>query len=201
MEQVKRMMDVNFFGTFAVTQAVVRAMKQRGSTGSDREGIIVLTSSQGGLLGIYGFTAYAAAKAALIKFGEALHMEVVPHGLSVTVCVPPDTDTPGFVAENVSKPTETRLLSEAAGLFSAEAVAKNLVNDALSGRFYSTVGMEGFMLTTLCAGMGPLTHFTDFCAQVFLTGVFRIISAFVLFNFSRIVRAEQRSRASSKRKE
>lgn len=86
----QRMMDVNFFGTFSVTQAVVRHMKQRESrvdassdvsssstaASSDRQGIIVLTSSQGGLLGIYGFTGYAAAKAALIKFGEALHMEV-----------------------------------------------------------------------------------------------------------------------------
>lgn len=43
---------------------------------SGRNGVIVLTSSQGGLLGVYGFTAYAAAKAALIKFAEALHMEV-----------------------------------------------------------------------------------------------------------------------------
>lgn len=70
------MMDVNFFGTFAVTQAVVRRMKQREHKGNERRGIVVLTSSQGGLLGIYGFTAYAAAKAALIKFAEALHMEV-----------------------------------------------------------------------------------------------------------------------------
>ena len=45
-------------------------------------------------------------------------------------------------------------------------MAKNLVRDALSGRFYSTVGIESFMLTTLCAGMGPLVSFGDFCAQV-----------------------------------
>ncbi|XP_018022688.1 3-ketodihydrosphingosine reductase-like isoform X2 [Hyalella azteca] len=202
MQEVKRMMDVNFFGTFAVTQAVVRRMKQRSVSDSrERQGIVVLTSSQGGMLGIYGFTAYAAAKAALIKFAEALHMEVQTSGLSVTVSVPPDTDTPGFEKENVSKPTETRLVSETAGLFSAEVVAKSLVRDALAGRFYTTVGIEGFMLTTLCAGMGPITYFWDFFAQVFLTGVFRFISSFFLLNFDHIVRKEYAKRMNDKKRE
>ena len=71
------MMDVNFHGTFAVTQAVVKRMKQLPPPSPDtRRGIVVLTSSQGGLFGFYGFSAYAASKAAVIKFGEALHMEV-----------------------------------------------------------------------------------------------------------------------------
>jgi len=35
----------------------------------------------------------------------------------VTVSVPPDTDTPGFTKENVAKPTECKLISEAGGLF------------------------------------------------------------------------------------
>ena len=41
-----------------------------------------------------------------------------PRGVSVTVCVPPDTDTPGFETENLGKPEECRILSESAGLFS-----------------------------------------------------------------------------------
>ncbi len=44
---------------------------------------------------------------------------------------PPDTDTPGFAEENKDKPEETRLISEAAGLFSPETVAKTLLNDSL----------------------------------------------------------------------
>ncbi|KAF2361590.1 Short-chain dehydrogenase/reductase SDR [Trinorchestia longiramus] len=202
MSEVKRMMDVNFFGTFSVTQAVVRRMKQREcSSNSERRGIIVLTSSQGGLLGIYGFTAYAAAKAALIKFAEALFMEVQPCGLTVTVSVPPDTDTPGFEKENVSKPTETKLISESAGLFSADAVGKRLVKDALAGRFFSTVGIEGFMLTTLCAGMGPVTYLWDFVAQIFLSGIFRFISSFFLLDFGRIVKREYNKRMNDKKRE
>ena len=44
---------------------------------------------------------------------------------------PPDTDTPGFVAENRDKPEETRLISESAGLFTPNQVAKALLNDSL----------------------------------------------------------------------
>lgn len=40
-----------------------------------------------------------------------------PHEITVTVCYPPDTQTPGFQEENKTKPVETRLISEAAGLF------------------------------------------------------------------------------------
>ena len=40
-----------------------------------------------------------------------------PLGITVTVGLPPDTDTPGFVEENKSKPRETKLISESAGLF------------------------------------------------------------------------------------
>ena len=37
---------------------------------------------------------------------------------------PPDTDTPGFAIENQTKPEETHLLSETAGLFSPSVVAR-----------------------------------------------------------------------------
>ena len=49
----------------------------------------------------------------------------------MTVSYPPDTDTPGFAEENKDKPEETRLISESAGLFSPETVAKALLNHSL----------------------------------------------------------------------
>ena len=48
-------------------------------------------------------------------------------------------------------------------------VAKKLVDDALQGNFTSTVGFEGFMLTTMCAGMGPITDSLSFLSQVQVT--------------------------------
>ncbi|XP_045105851.1 3-ketodihydrosphingosine reductase-like [Portunus trituberculatus] len=189
---VKELIDVNLMGSFTVTQEVVRGMKQRAEGGA-----VVFTSSQGGLVGLYGFTAYSAAKAAVVKLAEALHMELKPHGITVTVCYPPDTQTPGFEEENKTKPVETRLISEAAGLFTPEQVAKKLVDDALQGNFSSTVGFEGFMLTTLCAGMGPITDSLSLLSQVFLTGLFRLISAFYLWSFSNLIRREHEKKIAA----
>jgi hypothetical protein len=35
-----------------------------------------------------------------------------------------------------------------------------------AGNFYSTVGAEGFMLTTLCAGMTPVSSVLELVTQV-----------------------------------
>ena len=55
-------------------------------------------------------------------------MELKAHDIYVCVAYPPDTDTPGFAEENKTKPEECRLISETAGLFSAQQVAKGFPN-------------------------------------------------------------------------
>ena len=37
--------------------------------------------------------------------------------ITVTVSVPPETDTPGYLEQNKDNPIETDLISKAAGLF------------------------------------------------------------------------------------
>lgn len=128
-EQIAQQMQVNYFGTVYPIRAIIAEMKARN------EGVIVLTSSQAGLLGIFGFTAYSASKFALRGFAEALDMEVRPCNISVTVSLPPDTDTPGYITENQGKPKETFVISEAAKLYQPEEVAIKLLDDALVGHF------------------------------------------------------------------
>lgn len=125
MKDSEFMMDLNFFGTFKTIKYVLPKMKAAG------DGIIVLTSSQGGLLGLYGYGAYAAAKFALRGFAETLAMETSNKGIYVTLSLPADTDTPGFEIENKSKPEITKILSEAGGLAKPEDVAKQVLYDAL----------------------------------------------------------------------
>lgn len=124
-EQIAQQMQVNYFGTVYPIRSIIAEMKARN------EGVIVLTSSQAGLLGIFGFTAYSASKFALRGFAEALDMEVRPCNISVTVSLPPDTDTPGYIMENQGKPKETFVISEAAKLYQPEEVAIKLLDDAL----------------------------------------------------------------------
>lgn len=81
--------------------------------------------------GIFGYTAYSSTKFALRGLAESLAMELQPHGVSVTLCFPPDTDTPGFAIEEQSKPMETKAISQVAKLVQPEVVAEKAFEDAL----------------------------------------------------------------------
>ncbi|XP_057321811.1 3-ketodihydrosphingosine reductase [Microplitis mediator] len=182
IDNLKWMINLNLMGTYYCTKAVIPRMK------SAKDGIIVITSSQAALLGIFGYSAYCSSKFALRGLAESLAMEVNPHNVSVTLCLPPDTDTPGFAIEELSKPLETKLISESAGLVSPEVVAKQLIADACAGKFFSTVGFEGFILTTLSAGMSPVSSIAELFVQFLTMGLLRIVGAFYLFSFQRIIK-------------
>jgi len=179
-EDFKRLMDINFFGSVYVTKACIPSMKKKG-------GHIVFTSSQAGLLGIYGFSAYAASKFALRGLAETLAMELKPFKIFVTLSCPPDTDTPGFAEEEKQKPEITREISKTAGLVPAEVVASGLVADMLKGKFLSTIGFESAIVRIVCAGMSPVTSLSELLIQVHTMGILRLAGFFFLKSFDTIV--------------
>lgn len=190
----RQMMDLNYFGSVRLTQLLLPAMKRAES------GLIIFVSSQAGLIGVFGFTAYTAAKFAIRGFAEALDMEVKAHGVGVTVAFPPDTDTPGFAEEEKGKPEETKLISQSGGLFHPDTVAKSILSDALRGRFYSSPGLDGWMLTNVCAGM---THGSLFevLVQGLLLGPLRIVGWAYRQYFYAIIRKCRAKRNSEKKSE
>ncbi|ELK35468.1 3-ketodihydrosphingosine reductase [Myotis davidii] len=113
---------------------------------------------------------------------------VKPYNVYVTVAYPPDTDTPGFAEENKTKPLETRLISETTSICTPEQVAKQIVKDAIQGNFNSSVGSDGYMLSSLTCGMSPVTSITEGLQQVVTMGLFRMISLFYLGSFDNIIR-------------
>ena len=148
----ERSMAVNYFGTLYALKAVVPGMKSRGS------GSVVLISSGAGLVGLFGYTAYAPAKFAVRGLAEALRAELKPAGVRVTLVYPPDTDTPQLAAENLTKPIETKALTAEAGLWLADAVARVTLEGMERGSFVVT---PGFPLTALNLLHGLLAPF--FC--------------------------------------
>ncbi|XP_033224468.1 3-ketodihydrosphingosine reductase [Belonocnema kinseyi] len=194
-ESLKLMVDLNFLGTFYCIKAVVPSMKSR------KEGIIVLTSSQAACLGIFGYSAYCSTKFSLRGLAESISMELFPYNISVTLSLPPDTDTPGFATEELTKPLETKLIGKTAGLFKSEDVANKLFKDALAGKFFSIIGFESFILTTLTAGMSPFTSWCEVIMQSMLMGLLRIVGAFYLVSFQRIVLNCLKTRDQSKKSE
>ena len=76
-----------------------------------RRGSFVGVSSAAGLVGVFGYTAYAPTKFAVRGFLESLRGELLPYGIHVGCSFPPDTDTPQLEDENRYKPKETKAIS------------------------------------------------------------------------------------------
>nr|XP_058897283.1 3-ketodihydrosphingosine reductase isoform X1 [Kogia breviceps] len=94
-------------------------------------------------------------------------------------------------------PLETRLISETTSVCKPEQVAKQIVKDAIQGNFNSSIGSDGYMLSSLTCGMAPVTSITEGLQQVVTMGLFRTIALFYLGSFDSIVRRCMMQRAKS----
>ncbi len=134
-EQLSHTMRLNLHGSWSTVRALLPHMKQRGGT-------IVNTSSLAGIIGVFGYTDYCAAKFAVIGFSEALRSELKRYGIRVFVLCPPDTDTPGLAAEGKSKPPETTAVAAGARVMSADAVASELLRGMERRRLLIISGID-----------------------------------------------------------
>ncbi len=149
LEVFHNLMDVNYFGTVHVTQALLPAMIAR------RSGSIVNISSVAGFMGVFGYSAYGATKYAVRGYSEVLRAELKPYGIHVAIAFPPDTDTPQLAYENEFKPMETKELAGNAGVMSAEAVGETILKGISSKRFAILPGSESqtfYVLSGLLGG-------------------------------------------------
>lgn len=90
METIRRLMEINFFGSIGLTKAVLPGMIEQQS------GHVVVISSVMGKLGTRHRSAYAASKHALHGWFDCLRQEMYEHNIDVTlVC-------PGFVKTNIT---------------------------------------------------------------------------------------------------
>jgi 3-dehydrosphinganine reductase len=122
-------MEVNYFGALNLVMPASTRMAARGA------GRIVLVSSAAAFVGVTGYSAYAPGKFALRGLGEILRVELGARGVCVSVAFPPDTRTPLLERELTTRPPISSRMAAAGGLFSAEAVAANIIADAMKGRF------------------------------------------------------------------
>ena len=81
MDVGAQIFSTNYFGPVRLTRELLPGLRAAG------RGRIVVVSSQGGVRGMPGISAYSAAKGALERWAEALAHEVAPFGLGVTVLV------------------------------------------------------------------------------------------------------------------
>ncbi|VVD03289.1 unnamed protein product [Leptidea sinapis] len=180
VDDIKHMIDLNYFGTAYPTKYVLPGMKKRN------EGLIVFVSTEAALLGIYGYSAYGAAKWAIRGLAESIFMELVGTNVRLTLAFPPDTDTPGFKNEELTKPKETKLISGSGGLHCPEEVGRKMMYDALNGKSYSVFGLSGHLLSLMsCANIDSVTQVL---LQIVSMGLLRAVVVMTMISFHKIVR-------------
>ncbi len=152
----REMMEVNYFGTLYAIRAVVPQMIAR------RLGAVVAISSMAGLMGVFGYTAYAPAKFAVRGLMESLRQEMKPYNITLSIAYPPDTDTPQLAYENQFKPQETTRIAGTIKPISAEQMARSIVRGIIKRRFAITADTQSAMLVRLSGVVAPvLNHMFD----------------------------------------
>lgn len=133
------LMKTNVYGVRETVAAVLPHMKGRG-------GHMVLVSSEAGLIGMYGYTAYAASKYAVVGLAECLRAEFRRHKIAVSVVCPPEVKTPFLEWETATIPPETRMVKSFAGLLTPEVVARATVRGIRRGKFLIIPGVMARLL-------------------------------------------------------
>ncbi len=115
LDDMERVMRVNYGGALAITKALLPQMVERG------RGWLVFVASVAGKIASPEESAYAASKFALVGLAGALSLEVEEAGVHVLTVCPGVIRTPFFDAEALARmpPVSRRQMVEPAGLVDA----------------------------------------------------------------------------------
>jgi 3-dehydrosphinganine reductase len=152
VEYYERSMQVNYLGTVYAVKAVLPDMIKR------RRGHVVLISSGAGVLGFFGYTSYCPTKFALRGLGQALHSELNPHGIDVSVVYPADVDTPQLAYELKIRPEEANRIAGQAKPVQPEVVARSILNGIRRRRFAISSNLEVWLLVRLSGLIEPIMN-------------------------------------------
>ena len=141
LEVDRKIMEINYFGTIALTKAILPVMMQQKS------GHIAVTSS---IVGKFGFplrSAYSASKHALHGFFETLRAELVDYNIHVSMIIP------GRILTNISVNAITKngekygLLDDGqANGMTAEEAAQKILNAMKKKRKEILVGKKEVLM-------------------------------------------------------
>jgi len=135
-EEFDWLVNTNLAGSREVARTVLPAMIERGS------GQIAFVSSMAGLMGVYGYSAYATSKFALSGFTQALRQELIGTGVSVNLVCPPEVDTPMVAAEAATVLPQTRFIKDLVGTLPPDVAARKIARGLARNQ---TVIIPGFM--------------------------------------------------------
>ena len=139
-ESMQKLLQINLFGTFFLTQAAAKQMVSQGHGGS-----ILLTSSVTGHTAHPFLAAYGMTKAGIDQLAKNLIIDLAPHNININTIVPGATLTERTIAEDEGfdklwskitpsgRPATTADIANAAlflvSPFSRQIMGQNLVID------------------------------------------------------------------------
>ena len=129
LEDLERIMRVNFFGMLYATKAAWPYLKAAPN------GHLGFVSSVAGYTGMIGYGAYAPTKFAVAGLAVCLRMEAADYGIGVTIVFPPDTDTPQLHYENENTLPECLALKQSTQVMRPEVVAQKFVDGIINYQF------------------------------------------------------------------
>ena len=142
-DEVRRLYDTNVFGLLNVTRAVLPAMRAR------RSGHVINISSLGGYQSGPGFGVYCSTKFAVEGLSEALHGELAPLGIHVTV-VEPGYFRTDFLDSN-SLAVSPRILDD----YAASAFGGKSVEAASARQSFSSFSTNACLSAIVCSVSVP----------------------------------------------
>ncbi len=152
VEIYEQLMSTNYFGSLYFAHAIAPIMRNSGG------GRMVFIASGAALLGLHGYSAYAASKFAVRGLAESLRIELKPVGISVTLAYPPDTQTPQFVEEAPKRSEATNRIVGKGGQRQPADIAALIVDAAQRRRFSVAPGFVLGALNPLHSILAPVAR-------------------------------------------
>lgn len=138
LEDALAMVQLDVASLTAVTHVFAQDMRTR------RRGKILLVASLLAYQGVQNFAVYAAAKAYVLRLGEALHRELKRDGVTVTVLCPGMSDTGFAKAAHMKITPALRLL-----MMQPAAVVRSGIRALNAGRMSEVPGLSNKALVIL----------------------------------------------------
>jgi 3-dehydrosphinganine reductase len=129
LEHYRALMDTNFFGTLHCSRAVLPQLTAQGG------GRIVNIASLAGLMSVFGYAPYCAAKHALVGLSETMRLELAPRGIRVHLVCPPEFESPMVDELEKHRSAESRAMVRQLGVMSMDQLVRETVRGLERDRF------------------------------------------------------------------
>jgi NAD(P)-dependent dehydrogenase (short-subunit alcohol dehydrogenase family) len=143
IEEIERVMAVNFWGTLYMDKTFLPLLRQRP------QAALLNVSSMGGLVPVPGQGAYGASKGAVKLLTETLYAELRGTSVAVTVVFPGGVGTNITGNSGVDVPTVAAQGGKQPKVTAPEDAARQIVDAVANGTFRVLIGSDARMLDRL----------------------------------------------------